>query len=362
VRATRRVGNSQSTLILAGLMVATLASSPLRAETQGIPAEETKAIQSRLSAIDSPDGARLASALGIEGTSKEPPADFLHNHLQDLGDVDGDGISEYALVWAGRQSLEPAMPAESAPSWALFLLAWDGIRWQVSSMMGGFEPFTLQVLPVTKSGQRTLAVVVLAGATEVPYPQIFRFQSHSASLLWDGRSDETRYQGYDYGRVQFRRVEGALQMVATGRADPGLLVIPKTGGRGFEAKTVYNWDGKSFIPAKTEYSPNRDFTLYRFIAALHLHDFRTAYGLIDPGKFLKMDKPSLPAFRKMVENTFPEFLDDRIFRALDSGPDDDTFKLDLAEKIYVYTPAFSGSSGLLLSGLERQERKRENEE
>ena len=39
----------------------------------------------------------------------------------------------------------------------------------------------------------------------------------------------------------------------TGRADPGFLQVEPKGHRGFQARAVYHWDGKAFIPAKTEY-------------------------------------------------------------------------------------------------------------
>jgi hypothetical protein len=212
-----------------------------------------------------------------------------------------------------------------------------------------------------KSRERLIAVTVFAGVTRVPYPAVFRFQDHSAALVWDGRSDESRYEGYDEGRVQFRVAGGVLQMVADGRADPGLLVFPKSGARGFDAQSLYNWTGNAFDPVKTEYTANRDFTLYRFIAALHLRDFRTAYGLIDPAKFLKTDKPTLEAFRKMIQDQFPEFLDDQIFKAPESGAAESTFQLKMADKVYVYTPSFSGSAPFLLTGLGRQEHKPEAE-
>jgi hypothetical protein len=152
-----------------------------------------------------------------------------------------------------------------------------------------------------------------------------------------------------------------LQMVADGRADPGLLVFPKTGSRGFDAQSVYHWTGNAFDPVKTEYTANRDFTLYRFIAALHLRDFRIAYSLTDPAKFLKTDKPTLEAFRKMIQDQFPEFLDDRIFKAPESGAAANTFQLNLEDKVYVYTPSFSGGTPFLLTGLGRQEHKPEAE-
>lgn len=358
MRVTWWAGICGAILTLVAMVSAIQVFALPQTETE-ISKEETQAVQSRLSAIHSADAARIASALGVEAASKEPTPEFTHNYLQDLGDLDDDGVSEYALEWLGRSSLAPGpgAPEDSPNSWALFLLAWNGARWQVSPLIGGTGFFTLQVLPAIKSGERSIAVVVLAGATEIPYPVLFRFQAHLATSLWDSRSDESRYEGYDDGHVQFLLASGALQMVATGRADPGFLVFPKKSGRGFEARTVYNWDGKAFIPIKTEYSANRDFALYRFIAALHLHDFRTAYSLTDPPKFLKSDKPALPAFRKLIEDAFPEFLGDQIFRAQDSAGDDYTFKLEGSDKVYVYTPEFTGGPRFLLSGLERKERK-----
>ena len=343
--------------IIAGTITLFLAPQPGKARQ--IPPEETQALQARLAAVAAPDGAQLAKALGVEPASKEPPPDLAQNYLQDLGNLDGRRTSEYLLEWlAGEES---AAAEVASPEWSLFLLDWDGGRWQALPLMSGYAPFTVQVLPRMNSRQRLIAVTVFAGQTRIPYPAIFRFHNHSAGLLWDGRSDESRYEGHNQGHVQFRVEQGVLQMVADGRADPGLLVFSKTGSRGFAAQSTYHWTGNAFDPVKTEYTANRDFTLYRFIAALHLRDFRTAYSLIDPAKFLETDKPTPEAFRKMMQDQFPEFLDARIFKAPESGAAENTFQLNLEDKVYVYTPSFSGGPPFLLTGLGRQEHKPEAE-
>jgi hypothetical protein len=345
-----------------GLVLASILALPRPAEAREIPREETAVVRSRLEAAKTPDAHALAKALGVEVPSTELPPDSAQNLLEDLGDLDGDGVPEYALEWTGEKASAAgaAQSQQAAASWELFLLAWDGSEWQVSPLMTDFESFLLQVLPRTHPDEREIALVIFAGAAGVPYPAVFRFKAHRASLAWDGRSDESRYEGYDRGQVVFGSSQGTLQMVATGRADPGFLVFPKNGNRGFDGRTIYNWDGQAFIPAKTEYSRNRDFTLYRFIAALHLRDFRTAYSLIDAARFLKTDNPSLEAFRKMVEDSWPEFLDDKIFRARDSAPENDDFELRLDDKVYVYVPTFDATR-LLLTGLEREEREPDSE-
>jgi hypothetical protein len=149
-------------------------------------------------------------------------------------------------------------------------------------------------------------------------------------------------------------------MSVSGRADPGLLAFPKEGRRGFEAKSIYRWDGQGYVPVKTEYTPTPDYTLYRFIAALHLHDFRGAYALIVPPKFLNTDTPTLDKFRELVGDSWPEFLDDNVFEALDAAPDSPdpyAFMLGLPDKKFVYHPTFSAGAKTLLTGLERREEK-----
>jgi hypothetical protein len=361
VRFAGRAARFQRQLILAGLAAGALVVCAGLGRASDIPEADAKSLQSKLNSLSFPDAAGLAKALGLQAASDSPPDGSIQNYLQDLGPLGGGNVPNYLLEWEGTTSSLQAGSQASAPSWSLYLLDWNAGHWRALPLMGGFEPFTFEVLPRIRSGGRLLAVIVLAGATEVPFPAVFRFQSHSAALVWDGRSDESRYEGYDHGRVQFRWVGGVLQMTATGRADPGLLIFPKEGARGFDARTVYKWEGNAFIPIGTEYSTDNDFTLYRFISALHLHDFRTAYSLIDPAKFLNSAKPDRAAFRKMIEDKFPEFLENGIFKAVDSNPGDGTFELELSDKVYVYSPEFSSGSPILLTGLTRRERKREDE-
>jgi hypothetical protein len=144
-------------------------------------------------------------------------------------------------------------------------------------------------------------------------------------------------------------------MIQSGRADPGLLQFEPGGHRGFNATCVYHWDGQAYVPVRTEYSPGPDNNLYRFIAALHLHDFRSAYALIDPGKFLKTDAPSLEQFRQMIEENWPEFLDDRVFQAREAdATSPDALAFELPDKHYVYRPTLSHDGKFLLTGLERK--------
>lgn len=353
-------------LVVIATGVGGVAASPGQsdeARSRQVRPEETALVQSRLSAVKVPDPRALAEALGVRVVSEDSPSDVTQNFLQVLGDLDSDGISEFVLEWTGDRAAggQGDSSRETVPAWSLFMMAWDGSGWRGSPLMSGFEPFAVRVLPATSSGERAIAVTVYAGLTEVPYPAIFRFEAHRASLAWDGRSDETLYQGYDNGVVEFASAEDALQMIATGRANPGFLIFPKNSRRGFDARTIYRWDGKAFRPVKTEYSTNADFTLYRFISALHRRDFRAAYTLIAPAKFLKTAKPGPEVFRKTIEDAWPEFLDDQIFRARDSGPEDSAFTLKAQEKLYVYTPTFSDGAPPLLAGLEREEREPESE-
>jgi len=209
-------------------------------------------------------------------------------------------------------------------------------------------------------GSRQIVLVTYAGTSEIPYPAIFQIKDHAAVLLWNGRAEENEYQGYAQGKIEFRDTQagGAPQMIVSGHADPGLLHFPNDTNRGFGVQAIYVWTGTGYLPHKTEYSANEDYTLYEFISALHLHDFRSAYALIDGPKFLKTDAPSLEIFRKLVEGSWPEFLDDQIFEALNPSPrGTNAFEFELTEgdKHYVYMPSFGTDSKHLLSGLERHE-------
>jgi hypothetical protein len=145
-------------------------------------------------------------------------------------------------------------------------------------------------------------------------------------------------------------------MIVTGRADPGFLQVERKGQRGFQARAIYHWSGTAFIPAKTEYSANQDYTVYRFISALHLHDYDSAYALVVPAEFLKVDSPTLDKFRHFIQDNWPEFLQNEVFAAPEppaSSPDEHLFVLSKPDKHYVYHPVFSSDGKFLLTGLTR---------
>jgi hypothetical protein len=327
-----------------------------QAEVAGGARVELAGVQSLLNTVHSPDPKALAQALDVPpapeggGDSRLSP-----RLLQEVGDLDADGTPEYAFSITAKP--ETGFGGEGSEGskhpWSLFLLSWDGKSWRASRLLGGFEPYSLQVLPGGDSRRSKIAVII--ESAKVPYPVIFDFQDHAASLVWDSRSEESRYQGYRDGQVEFRDSSHGPQMIETGRADPGFLIFPPEGGRGFDARSIYAWDGKAFVPLTTEYEVNPDFLLYRFISALHLHDFRSAYALIDPRKFLKTDQPTLEVFRQHIQDELPEFLDDQIFEAQDSDADTRDIELKKAEKVFVYHPTFSSDSELRLTSLERRE-------
>lgn len=329
--------------------------------------EELARVQAAVGQVHTPDVAALAKSLDIEpAKSNEDLADAPATSLVALGDLDGDGVSELAF-----KHVEPAVPGDAAKgsagaplTWQLFLLAWDGAQWRASQLQQGFEPFELRVVSSLVPGSRQIALVVYGGAGAIPFPAVYQVKDHAAALLWDGRADDSQYEGYARGKAEFREPQsgGPLEMIATGRADPGLIQFAKDGRRGFGVRAVYVWDGKSYLPSKTEYSDNEDYRLYQFISALHLHDFRSAYALIDPAKFLKTATANLEIFRRQMEDSWPEFLDDEIFEAREPGAntaEDFAFELNSEDKHYVYTPSFSADAKHLLTGLERREEKSE---
>jgi len=322
-------------------------------------------VQAALTRARVPDAHSLSEALGIDiSRSKGDSIDWETNGLKDLGDLNGDGVSVVALnrLPAASGNAANETTAEQPAAWELFLLAWDGAAWRASLLKAGFEPYELRVISSSHTDTVHLALILYGGATAVPYPAIYQLKEHVASLLWDGRADESQYEGYPQGKIEFLQSSASSgpEMITSGRADPGLLQFPKGGRRGFDVQAVYGWDGRAYIPKKTEYSPNQDYQLYQFISALHLHNFRAAYALIDPAKFLKTDSPSLDAFRQRMQNGLPEFLDDQIFEAREPSSNaavDFAFELTLEDKHYVYHPSFSADSKQLLTGLERLEEK-----
>ena len=322
-------------------------------------------LQAAASRVTSRDLRALARALGfrpdeMEGkmwTSKSA-------ELMEEDDLDGDGIPEAILN--GLAPVEAASAVEErqlSSGWRLALLSWDGAKWRASPILERTGAFQMTVIYL-EAPSRGIAIIPKGEQGAIPCPLVFRVRDHAARLAWDACSDESRYVGYAGGQVEFLiRTDGSSGPITTilevtGRADPGLLVFPRTGRRGFEVKTVYVWGADGFVPSTTHYSENEDYILYRFISALHLRDFRSAYALIDPAKFLKTQEPSLEAFRKQIEGTWPEFLDDHIFEARDGGqtaPDDFSFELKLEDKVYTYHPAFSPDTKHLLTSLERRE-------
>jgi hypothetical protein len=317
-------------------------------------------IQAILGNVPSPDLGVLAQAFDTtvkkqdEASSESSPVELI-----ELGDLDGDGVPEVALkVLVTETSQEDTQEQASPPSLrGLYLLSWDGTRWKASRLAAPAENIQFKVVRLGKSTGRCIAVVDFVGEEAVPYPAIFQLREHEAASLWDSQGGDNRYNALDHGQIEFQDNEKLDQtdMIVTGRADPGLLQFEPGGHRGFSARCVYHWDGQAYVPAPTEYLPGPDNTLYRFIAALHLRDFRSAYALVDPGKFLKTDAPSLEKFRQMIEENWREFLDDQIFQAREaSAGSPNALAFELPEKHYVYLPTLSHDGRFLLIGLERK--------
>jgi hypothetical protein len=322
----------------------------------------TTAIQAALARVHSPSLQALAVALAMTpgqiGQQAFEDSDVGMEVLNSLGE------GRASAVGAKWRPADQGQYMEAAGEPKLYLLSWNGEGWQASYLMPAANTLTLQALPVEGGAEPLFAVVIYRGTTAVPYPVIFRLQNHQASLVWDGRSDSTSYTGYDYGSIQFEKAGGASVpvMIATGQADPGLLVFPASQeqtGRGFQVATAYIWKNNAYIPLRTEYTHNRDYVLYSFIAALHLHDFKTAYSLIDPGQFLKTKKPTLELFRETIQKAWPEFIDDRIFEVperpgIDSEGHNFTLRLG-GRKANVYHPTFTPGPDYKLTGLGRTE-------
>ncbi|MGA2611205.1 MAG: hypothetical protein ABSH01_27485 [Terriglobia bacterium] len=332
--------------------------SPPSAAEQGD--EMLAGIQAVLGNVPAPDLGVLGQAFDTtvkkqDEASSEPSA----VELIELGDLDGDGVSEVALkLLVTETSQEDTQGQASPPSLrGLYLLSWDGTRWKASRLAAPAENFQFKVVRLGKSTGRCIAVVNVMGEAAVPYPAIFQLREHEAALLWDSQGGDNRYNALEHGQIEFQDNAKLDQtdMIVIGRADPGLLQFEPGGHRGFSARCVYHWDGQAYVPAQTEYSPGPDNTLYRFIAALHLHNFRSAYTLIDPGKFLKTDAPSLEKFRQMIEENWREFLDDQVFQAREANAGSpDALAFELPEKHYVYRPTLSNDGKFLLIGLERK--------
>jgi len=317
-------------------------------------------ITAAIQGVTTRDVAALSRALHIgerlEGTAPGAPP----NTLAPVGDLDGDGVPEMLLKWAIPDVIvgaEVAPAPDSRPLWGVYLLSWDGAHWKASRLLTGVEDFTPILINLGPPVGRGMAVVTQEGDSPIAYPAIFQVKDHAATLLWDAQADDSRYEPLLQGRVNFQDHEDApAEMIVTGRADPGLLQVDPRGHRGFQARAVYHWDGKAFIPAKTEYFADQDYTVYRFISALHLHDFRSAYALVVPAKFLSADSATLDAFRHFIQDNWPEFLQDEVFEAPEppaGSPDEHLFVLPKPDRRYVYHPVFSSDGKFLLTGLTR---------
>jgi len=315
-------------------------------------------IQAALANLSSPDLGAIGRAFDTTVRKRGEAAKGSSTvELIELGDLDGDGIPEIALrVQGAEESLAAVQSPASPASWrGLYLLSWDGTRWEASSLSASGQDSRFKVVRLGPGGY--LAVVNTVGEGALPYPEVFQVKDHKAALVWDSQGEDSRYNALEHGQIEFQDdpKDGQTEMIVTGRADPGLLEFEPGGRRGFNAQCVYHWDGQAYVPVRTEYSPGPDNSLYRFIAALHLHDFRSAYARIDPGRFLNTDAPSLEQFRRAVETSWLEFLDDQIFEAREApAGSPDALAFELPEKHYVYRPTLSDDGKFLLRGLERK--------
>lgn len=316
----------------------------------------TEAIQG----VTTSDAVALSRALHLNKGQEAGAPDAPPNTLVPLGDLDGDGVPEMLLKWAMPDAAVGAdiAPAPgSSPVWGVYLLSWDGARWKASRLLTGVEDISPVGINLGPPIGRALAMVIREGDPPVAYPAIFQIKDHTATLLWDGQSDDSRYEPLLQGEVIFQDHPGVpTEMVETGRTNPGLLQVDPKGQRGFRARVVYHWDGKAYIPTKTHYIADEDYTLYRFISALHLHDYRSAYALVAPAEFLKAGSPTLDAFRQFIQSNWPEFLRDEVFEAPEvpaGSPDKHLLVLSKPAERYIYHPVFSTDGKFLLTGLTR---------
>ncbi len=319
-------------------------------------------VESAAKSVTSPDTAALAKALRVEARAAADPEfeTAAQSAIRLLGDLDGDGTPEAAFRWSRVERFNRPMDDEMGrlPGWVLFLLSWDGARWRVSELMTGDGVCGLDSLPGIWP---TEGIVVVEGLSSVPYPVVFRFQDHAATVAWDSRDGESRYQGYARGSVEFQEREAAPPaMIVSGRADPGVIRFSPNGSRGFEAATVYFWENGAYVPRRTEFEENEDYMLYRFIAALHLRDFRTAHSLIEAAQFIKGSEKTPEGLRKQVEENWPEFVGNTIFEAIEGHAAEGNqlgFEWHRGDAHYTYSPAFSNDGKRLLTGLERRQVK-----
>lgn len=355
-----------------GLQLATLQSpwavssqaggqSPQAAEVQG---SNSAGLQAVLKKIKTSKYSSLAKAFGLPASSESAETGIgATGAIENIGDLDGDGVDEAVLKWqppaTSAQTAGNSEDAASRP--AFYLLSWNSHEWLASKLVATDQPVLIQSLPVESDGPRALAAIVVEGSEQISYPLVFKFERHRAVKVWDGQKDQTYYQGLPFSHVSFREAGGAVypNLIVSGQADPGVLIFPRIegGNRGFQAETVYVWKNSAYIPVKTEYSKDPDYTLYRFIAALHRHDFKSAYALVEPRAFIKNGKPSLDRFRKQIEKNWPEFLDDHVFDAVSSTGEPlagHSFELRNEDKVKAtFHPQFGPGPAFLITGLKR---------
>ena len=317
-------------------------------------------IATLLQGVTTQDLTVLGKALHTGEGEQAPAPGAPSNTITPIGGLNQESVPDVLLKWAAPDTshgLQVAVAPDSQPLWNLYLLCWDGAHWRPSRLLTGVEDFLPAAIDLGPPVGRGLALVVREGKAQIAYPVIFQVKDHSAALLWDSLADESRYQPLLQGQVTFQSRAGTpAEMTVAGRANPGLLQVSPSGNRGFQARAVYRWDGKAFIPAKTEYSANPDYTIYRFISALHLHDYRSAYALVVPAEFLKSDSPMVDTFRHYIQDNLPEFLRNEVFEAPElpaDSADEHMFVLSTPEKRYVYHPVFSNDGKFLLTGLTR---------
>lgn len=330
------------------------------AEARRLVREEALAATQRaLASVSRPEPRAVAKALGAVFGEDLALDSQRGGTVVSFADLDRDGVPE--LLYQ-RPRVRDAAPGEEEsgihlPARALLMLAWDGTVWRATSLVESYGVFEMQVLG---GGGLDFAVTVLEGADEIPYPAVFRFRDHAAELVWDSRSVDSPYQGYIFGDVEFVAdpAGGAPKLVVTGKADTGAIRFPRLSVRGFLARGIYRWDGSAYVPEKIEFGVNEDFTLHRFLAALRLRDFASAYAAIEPARFLESDEPSLEKFREYITSVYPEFLGGYIFEARDAGEgreEDRAFELERDGKLFVYRPRFDGPPQFRLLGIERRE-------
>ncbi len=246
---------------------------------------------------------------------------------------------------------------DSRPAWGLYLLSWNGSKWLASRLVTGVDEFKSEVIHPGPPIGHALAIVILDSEAQTSYPVIFQVKAHAASLLWDGEADDSRYEPLLQSSITFLDHKGApTVMLVTGRADPGFLQVARNGKRGFTARSFYRWQGIAFVPDRTDYAPAPDYTIYRFISALHLHNYAAAYALVVPAKCMKTESPSLDKFRQFIQQNWPEFLGNEIFTAPElppGSPDEHLFLLEKPDKHLTYHPAFSRDGKFRLTRLER---------